>query len=73
MKAILDSIGAIAQERTVAGPASPGALLRVSAIRGPSPIASGTVIRPVFTHRVHYGAPKAPGHRQFILAKEGWR
>lgn len=36
-------------------------------------IASGTVIRPLFTHRVHYGAPKAPGHRQFILAKEGWR
>lgn len=30
-------------------------------------------IRPMFTSRIHYGAPKAPGHRQFILAKQEWR
>jgi hypothetical protein len=34
-------------------------------------IASAT-IRPVFTTRTHYGAPKAPGHRQFTGPQRGW-
>lgn len=45
---------------------------RSMALREPAAIASGTVIRAMFTSRVHK-APVARGHRSFILAKQEWK
>lgn len=53
-------------------PCGPSLASRLGANALRSTIASGTVIRPVFTHRVHR-EPIARGHRQFILAKQEWR
>jgi hypothetical protein len=33
---------------------------------------SHTTIRPIFTSRTHYGAPKPRGHRQFTGPQRGW-
>jgi hypothetical protein len=59
-KAILDSIGAVRAMPSAPATREPSRNLRsVSALRASVRIASGTVIRPVFTHRVHYGAPNS--------------
>jgi hypothetical protein len=67
----LDGLRAMPTARVLTLRAEPSCT--VSAVPVSPAIASGTVFRPMFTHRVHYGAPKPRGHRAFILAKQEWR